>query len=362
MGIFADLELSLPIIQAPMAGVATPELAAAVSNAGALGSIGVGATDAKGASQMISSLRGLTSAAFNVNLFVHKDPEPDPLAARTWCAAMSTEFQKFGAVPPSELQIIYRSFAADDAMMRVLLDHTPPVVSFHFGLPEENRIRALKETGAILFATATNLAEAQAAERAGMDAVVAQGFEAGGHRGLFDPSQPDERLSTETLTRLLVAQITCPVIAAGGLMDGADIRNALSWGAVAVQLGTAFVGCQESAADVGYYSALTQAAERGTVMTDALSGRPARCLVNHFTTWAAKQTAPVPPYPIAYDAAKSLHAAAKAKDEFGFGAQWAGTGASRARFMPTAELVATLAQEFNASGATLAKSSSGATE
>ncbi|MEY8880867.1 NAD(P)H-dependent flavin oxidoreductase [Donghicola sp. XS_ASV15] len=350
MTFLSDLGLSLPLIQAPMAGVATPQLAAAVSNAGALGSIGVGATDANGASQMIAALRDLTTAAFNVNLFVHKNPEPDPLIAQRWCAAMSAAFHQFEAQPPSDLQIIYQSFATDDAMLRVLLDHAPAVISFHFGLPDESRIKALKEAGSILFATATSLTEAQRAERAGIDAIVAQGYEAGGHRGLFDPSQPDERLGTEALTRLLVANLRCPVIAAGGLMNGADIRKALDWGAVAAQLGTAFVGCPESAADTGYRRALTQAAERGTIMTKALSGRPARCLVNRFTTWAQDQNATVPAYPMAYDAAKSLHAAAKAKGEFGFGAQWAGAGAGQARFMPAAELVATLTKEFQATG------------
>ncbi len=346
MTFLTDLGLSLPLIQAPMAGVATPALAAEVSNAGALGSIGVGASTAADAHQMISALQDATTKAFNVNLFVHRDPVPDPDAATEWCAAMAPLFARFGAAPPQELRVIYQSFANDDAMLQVLLQHAPPVVSFHFGLPDQDRIDALKNAGCRLLATATNLPEARAARKAGIDAIVAQGFEAGGHRGVFDPDADNLQMDTETLTRLLVSDIDLPVIAAGGIMDGTDIHKALGWGAAAVQMGTAFVGCDESAADAGYRAALADAGQTGTVMTPALSGRPARCLVNGFTTWAEAQSIPIPPYPTAYDALKSLNAAAKSAGNSGFGAQWAGQGAPKARSMPAAELVATLATEF----------------
>lgn len=179
MTFLSNLGVSIPLVQAPMAGVATPALAAAVSNAGALGSIGVGASDAAGAHQMISALRAATDKAFNVNVFVHQDPIPDPDAATDWCAAMVPLFERFGAAPPTALRVIYRSFTNDDDMLRVLLEHAPPVVSFHFGLPDAERIAALKAVGCTLFASATSLQEAQAAEKAGIDAIVAQGFEAG---------------------------------------------------------------------------------------------------------------------------------------------------------------------------------------
>ena len=352
MDLLEQLGLSVPLVQAPMAGVATPELAAAVSNAGALGSLGVGATNAEGAQKMIKALQAATSASFNVNVFVHKDPTPDPQIAARWCAALAPEFARFNAAPPQTLQVIYKSFANDDAMLRTLVQMAPPVVSFHFGLPDPQRIAALKQAGCLLFASATSLPEAQAAQKAGVDAIVAQGHEAGGHRGIFDPEGADQRLSTEQLTRLLTANISRPVIAAGGIMDGKDIRTALGWGAAAAQMGTAFIACPESAADAAYRTALLSASgsanQGGTVMTPAISGRPARCLANRFTAWAADQAIEVPAYPTAYDAGKALNAVAKACGEHGYGAQWAGTGAARARPMAAAVLVQTLARELAA--------------
>ena len=274
---------SLPIIQAPMAGVSTPKLAAAVSNAGGLGSIGVGATDAPGARAMIEELRSLTERAFNVNVFVHACPEQDAGREAAWLSALAPTFKKFGAIPPPALRIIHRSFLEDDQMPRTLVDVHPPVVSFHFGLPAAAQIEALRNAGCFLVATATSLSEADAAKNAGIDAVVAQGFEAGGHRGIFDPALSDDCLGTLALTRLLVRRWGLTVIAAGGIMDGPGVRAALNLGAVAAQLGTAFIACPESSADNAYRAALFSAAAEHTIMTRGLSGRPARCLSNRFT-------------------------------------------------------------------------------
>jgi nitronate monooxygenase len=203
----------------------------------------------------------------------------------------------------------------------------------------------------VLLATATNLAEAKAAAAAGIDAVVAQGYEAGGHRGVFDPDAPDDRLGTVALTRLLVRAVGVPVVAAGGIMDGAGVAAALALGAAAAQLGTAFVACPESAADAGYRAALLGPPAEHTVMTAAISGRPARCLANRFTALGTDVPATaVPAYPVAYDAGKALHAAAKARGEFGYGAQWAGQGAPLARSLPAAELVARLKEELEQAG------------
>jgi nitronate monooxygenase len=254
---------------------------------------------------------------------------------------------EFAATPPASLHEIYRSFVADDDMLAALVAERPRVVSFHFGLPSADRIRALRNAGIVLFASATSLIEAQEAAAAGVDAIVAQGYEAGGHRGVFDTDAPDDRRGTMALTRVLVRNIGLPVIAAGGIMDGAGIAAALSLGAAAAQLGTAFVGCDESLADAGYRAALFSDAAHHTTVTPAISGRPARCLANRFTALATDiATADIPAYPIAYDLGKALHAAGKAKGEFGFGAQWAGQGAPLARAMPAAELVAALAAEL----------------
>lgn len=349
MNLLQHIGIRVPIIQAPMAGVSTPALAAAVSNAGGLGSIGVGATDAAGARAMIEELRGKTNGPFNVNLFVHAKPQADPAREAAWLEALTPLFESFGAKPPSALRPIYKSFAEDDDMLAMLLDLAPPVVSFHFGLPSPERIAALKAVGATLLATATSLAEAEAARKAGIDAVVAQGYEAGGHRGVFDPSAPDHRLGTMALTRLLVARSGLPVIAAGGIMDGQGIAAVMDLGAVAAQLGTAFVACPESSAEEAYRKALAGPAAWHTVITKAISGRPARCLENRFTAWGREADGLIcPDYPFPYDAGKALHAAAKAAGDHGFGPYWAGQGAPLARAMPAADLVEVLADEIEA--------------
>jgi nitronate monooxygenase len=341
-----SLGLTLPIIQAPMAGVSTATMAAAVSEAGGLGSIGVGAVDAAGARGMIDAVRAQTHRPFNVNLFVHAPARPQPDTERRWLEALAPVFARYGATPPRALREIYRSFAEDDAMLQMLVAAQPAVVSFHFGLPDADRIAALKTAGCLLLASATNLDEALAAKAAGIDAVVAQGIEAGGHRGMFDPDAPDAQLGVLSLARLLAAQAGLPIIAAGGIMDGRGIRAALDLGAVAAQLGTAFIGCPESSADEAYRAALFSPAAHSTMLTRAISGRPARCLANRFTEWGMQVDHPAPDYPIAYDAGKALNQAAKAAGEGGYGAQWAGQGAPLARALPTAELMARLVAEM----------------
>lgn len=329
-----------------MAGVSTPAMAAAVNAGGGLGGIALGAGDADAAARMIAETRERTERPFNVNLFVHAPPMPDPVREAAWSEALRLAFAAFDAEPPDTLRTIYRSFAQDDAMLALLVEARPAVVSFHFGLPDGPRIAALKQAGCLLLASVTSLAEAQAAERAGIDMLVAQGYEAGGHRGVFDPHAADDRLGTLALTRLLAMRTRLPVIAAGGIMDGAGVAAALALGAVAAQLGTAFIACPESAADAAYRAALMGEGAAHTVMTRAISGRPARCLPNRFTLLSETLTAAVPDYPIAYDAGKALNAAAKVRGEGGYGAQWAGQGAPLARALPAADLVRAIAAEM----------------
>lgn len=347
--ILTRLGLRSPIIQAPMAGVSTPALAAAVSNAGGLGSLGLGAAGVDGARHMLHQTRQLTNGAINANLFCHRPATANADKQARWLDRLAPEFSRYNATPPDSLSEIYTSFATDDAMLAMLLDEAPAVVSLHFGLPDAARITALKERGILLLASATSLAEARACADAGIDAVVAQGWEAGGHRGCFDENAPDAQLGTFALTRLLVQELDLPVIAAGGIMDGAGIRAALDLGAVAAQLGTAFIACDETSANATFRQALASDAAQNTVMTRAISGRPARCLSNRFTAWGTDvPDADVPDYPITYDAGKALNAAAAAAGEPGYGAQWAGQGAPLARPMPAAELMATLMQELAA--------------
>lgn len=341
------LGIEHPIIQAPMVGVSTPQLAAAVSNAGGLGSIGVGASTVAQAQAMIAETRGLTDKPFNVNLFCHRPAVPDAQRESAWLEHLRGLFAEFGASPPTALKEIYKSFLDDSDMLEMLLAARPAVISFHFGLPSAEYIRALKHAGIRLLASATTPEEAALVEQAGVDCVIAQGVEAGGHRGVFEPEQGDAAIGTLALVRLLVRRQRLPVIAAGGIMDGQGIAAAMALGAAAAQLGTAFILCPESAANAAYRDTLKSARAGRTQITSAISGRPARGMINRMYLPVGVAGVPqLPDYPIAYDAAKALHAAASAQGNSDFAAHWAGQGAVLAREMPAAELVRTLVGEM----------------
>jgi nitronate monooxygenase len=343
--------IQVPIVQAPMAGISSPAMAAAVSNTGGLGSLGVGAMNAAKAREAIQAFRQLSQGPLNVNLFVHRPAHADERKQAAWLARLAPEFKRFDAAPPPTLKEIYTSFLVDDDMLAMLVEEKPAVVSFHFGLPRPEQVKALHAAGVFLVGAATNLAEAKALEAAGMDAIVAQGYEAGGHRGMFDPDAEDSKLGTFALTRLLVENVRVPVIAAGGVMDGAGIAAALKLGAAAAQLGTAFVVTDESLADAGYRKAMLSDAAHATIMTRAVSGRPARSLASLFTRLgAAVEDTDVPDYPIAYDAGKALNAAARAAGEAGYGAHWAGQAAPLARPMPAQALMQRLIEEWKQAG------------
>lgn len=345
-GLMEKLQMETPIIQAPMAGVSTPQLAAAVSNAGGLGSISVGAMTVETARQAIEATKQLTERSFNVNVFCHESLPLDLTVNANWLALLAPLFAKLDAQPPAQLREIYQSFNDNQPMLDLLLSQHPAVVSFHFGLPPQSMIDALRQAGITLIASATCLQEAKLIESAGLDAVIAQGIEAGGHRGVFDLDSEDERLGILVLTRQLVREVKIPVIAAGGLMDGAGIRVVMDLGTEAAQLGTAFVACPESAADDGYRAALLSQFANHTILTQAISGRPARGFPNALTEFVAHQDAKAPGYPYAYDAAKALQSAAKVSGVSGFDTRWAGQGASLARALPASELMLQLRAEM----------------
>jgi len=334
-----------PLVQAPMAGVSTPELAAAVSNSGAIGSLGLGASSLDQARTMIRATRDLTQQPFNVNVFCHAAAERDKHREYQWLASLAPLFAEFDALPPASLNEIYSSFIHSPAMLEMLLQERPAIVSFHFGLPSKATIHALKQAGILLLATATNTAEAIAAEQAGIDVVIAQGYEAGGHRGIFDPEADDQQLTTVELVQQIKANIDIAVIAAGGIMTGADINAVMTSGANTVQLGTAFILCTESAANAAYRSNLQSQRAHQTCMTTAISGRPARGLQNQFTLHGEQCGIEPAAYPLTYDVAKQLHSLASKVDNHEFAAHWAGTGAPAARSMPAAELVNLLISE-----------------
>jgi len=345
--LLAMLGIDWPIVQAPMAGTSTPEMAAAVANAGGLGSMGVGAMNVKAAEDAIKAFRARSSRSLNINVFCHRPAQADEAREAAWLRRLRPEFEAVKGDTPATLKEIYKSFVVDEPMFTMILAAKPKVVSFHFGLPPGEWIRAFREAGIVLLGTATSLREARACVAAGVQVLIAQGYEAGGHRGIFDPDEPDDQLGTLALTRLLVRKLEVPVIAAGGIMDGQGIAAALHLGAGAAQLGTAFVATDESAADGGYRAALFSDAAGHTVMTRAISGRPARCLANRFTALGARVgTGEIPSYPIAYDAGKALNAVAKTAGEAGYGAHWAGQGAPLARSLPAGRLVFELVEEF----------------
>ena len=337
------LGLLHPIIQAPMAGTSTPELAAAVSNAGALGSISIASVDAVEGHRQIRALKALTARPFNVNLFCHAPAPANPARDRGWIDHLRPIFAEFEVAPPETLNDIYESFLTDDAKMAVLLQEKPAVVSFHFGLPQAEKISALKAAGCILVASATTPEEGRLCRAVGVDMVVAQGVEAGGHRGVFDPAD-DPRFATLPLTRLLARELDIPVIAAGGIMDGAGIAAALALGATGAQLGTAFVSCPESAANSAYRAALASHRAERTRVSPVISGRPARGIENAFMQRADE--ALVAGYPYAYDLGKALNVAASTQGDDSYAPQWAGQAAPLGRALPAAELVRALSDEL----------------
>lgn len=340
-----QLDIQHPIFLAPMAGVSTPELAAEVSNHGGLGSLGLGASSVEQARQQILATQALTDAPFQVNFFCHQTVESDPKKEQAWIAAMTAQFEQFGATAPSALKCIYPSFLDNDDYLNLVLETRPKAVSFHFGIPHRQQIAALQAAGIITMVSATNLCEAKQIEEAGIDIIIAQGVEAGGHRGIFN-ADFDAAILTHDLVQLLTEHCRIPVVAAGGIMHGHDAAHMLKRGASAVQLGTAFVQCNSSNANAAYREALF--GNPFTQITASISGRPARGLMQRWHTEIDKpQRVAVADYPYAYDLAKQLHAAAAQHSEQGFGAFWAGSNVSQIRALDAVDLMNQLVLEMH---------------
>lgn len=336
------LGIQYPILKAPMAGVSTPELAAIVSNAGGLGAIAIGASTVDTARQMMQKTRQLTHKPFNVNVFCHEPLLCNSAQQQAWIDYLQPFFNKYGQPAPTQLTEIYPSFVGNQTMTDLLLDEKPAVVSFHFGLPQQAQIDALKAAGIVLLATATNLPEAMRIEQAGIDVIVAQGIEAGGHRGIFNPAI-DAAIGTADLVQLLKAHVRLPLIAAGGIMDGRDIRHMLALGADAAQLGTAFVVCPESAASAAYRAHLLDAATQLTQISSVISGRPARGLINHWHKEVEQPQRPaVAAYPYAYDIARQLNSIVTKHGHDNFAVFWAGTQVKRIRALDGTALMQSL--------------------
>lgn len=341
------LGIQTPIIQAPMAGATTPELAAAVANAGALGGHGCATFSVETTREHIRKIRSLSNKPFNINLFCHSPFALDKQKENQWISLFQPYFVALNSQPPTHLNAGYVSLLENSAMIEMLLEEKPPVVSFHFGLPDQAVIDALKKAGIILFGCATELEEAKAIEAARLDAIIVQGVEAGGHRGVFDVTT-DTFTPLTTLLERIKPHTRLPLIAAGGIMTGKDIAAAMQAGAAAAQLGTAFLLCPEAHTTSAHRQALKQGTGADTAIIQVISGRPARGFTNRLYEDLEQEVNKMPAYPYPYSITKALNQAAKAQNNTDFAVHWAGTGVAHIRELGAAELVATLEQERQA--------------
>lgn len=293
------LEIEHPIIQAPMMGSCTPALASAVANAGGLGSLGCGEKSSNTVRQEAEAIRTRTNRSFNLNFFVIDDVKTDPAVLIRTRQRLKPWYDKLGlGDPPSELPDPGRGF--DEDRLELVLSLKPKVVSFHFGYPQPSFVDAMKSAGIVLISSATNVAEARALETAGMDAIIAQGWEAGGHRGSHVPTAPFDGVGTMALVPQIADAVSLPVIAAGGIGDGRGIAAALALGASGVQMGTAFLNCPEAATEPARRERLRHASDRDTIVTDAFSGRSARAVRSRYAEEMESNRQDLPKFPQMY--------------------------------------------------------------
>jgi len=338
------LRLDIPVFQAPMASVTTPALAAAVSKAGGLGGLGCAYTALDAMRRDVAAVRAITDRPFQLNFFASPQPAPvSPEAQTDAIAAVAGYYRELGLPQPAP---VVAPYAPDlNAQLDAALDLRPAVVTIHLNdLPQE-RIRQLQGVGIVVGGSATCVAEAKRLESLGVDFVVAQGGEAGGHRGTWTRDPHSALTGTFALVRMLVCAVRLPVVAAGGIMDGAGIAAVLSLGAQAAQIGTAFIPCPESGATETYRAALLGATEDDTTITDRFSGKPARGLRNRFIRESARADFPKLPFPAQSQLTSKLRTAAAQAGSSDFMSLWAGQAVSLSRRMPAAELLRTLERE-----------------
>ncbi|MCP5081951.1 MAG: nitronate monooxygenase [Alphaproteobacteria bacterium] len=337
------LGIDHPIIQAPMAGATTPALAAAVSNAGGMGSLGCAFMTPERTGEEIAKTMMATNRSINVNFFVHEPPGEDAAKNATLKERLQPYFDELGlgempAVTPT-------NFPFDEAMMEVMLELRPRVVSFHFGLPAQHMVQALKEAGVVVLSSATTVREAVLLADGGVDAIVAQGWEAGGHRGTFASTMDAARVGTMALVPQIVDAVNVPVIAAGGIGDGRGIAAAFALGAAGVQPGTAFLTTEEAATPAVYRKALLEASDEDTRLTRAFSGRPARGLSNRYIEEMAAHDEDLPDFPLLNTLTGPLRKASTEAGSPDFVALWSGQAMSLNRTLPAGELLEKLVEE-----------------
>jgi len=335
------LGISHPIVQAPMPGFTTPALAAAVCNAGGLGSIGCATLPTAAIREQVAAVRQATNRPFNLNFFVHAPPVAAPEATARVRARLAAYFAEFGLGSVPEPSEPFASF--DEDRLDVIRELRPRVVSFHFGLPWAAAVRQIKEAGCAIMSSATTVAEARSLEAGGADVVIAQGFEAGGHRGSFSESPGAGMVGTMALVPQIVDAVRVPVIAAGGIADGRGIAAAFALGASGVQLGTAFLGCPETAVPPLYRARLRAATDDATEVTRAFTGRPARAIRNRFV--AEMGEAETLDFPLQASLAGPLWQVADETARAQLMPVWAGQAVALLRELPAGQLVERMAAE-----------------
>jgi len=341
--LWESLGLELPIIQAPMAGVQDGALTAAVSSAGGLGSLPCAMLSPEVLRGELARITAATSKPYNLNFFCHTLPAPDAGRDEAWRALLTPYYQELGVITTPAAGGASR-LPFDDAAAALVDTFKPPVVSFHFGLPPEPILRRVKASGAVVLSSATTVHEARWLERQGVDAIIAQGLEAGGHRGHFLSDDLTEQLGIFTLVPQIVRAVSIPVIATGGIADARGVRAMLELGAVAAQIGTAYLLCPESTTSRVHRAALDGEGARHTEITNLFTGRPARGIVNRVMRELGPLRPDVPEFPLAAEAIAPLRAKAEEQGRGDFSPLWAGQNVSGCRNVPAGDITREFAE------------------
>ena len=342
MTLLQSIGVELPIIQAPMAGVQASTLATAVCEAGGLGSLPCALLDHDGMVRELTAVAGATRRPYNVNFFCHTTPTPDAEREARWRAVLMPYYREFGIDAASIKPGPGRAPLTDDAVA-ILERFKPAVVSFHFGLPSHDLLARVRTFGAKLIASATTVAEARWLAARGVDAIIAQGWEAGGHRGIFLSDDLTTQVGTFALLPQIIAAVDVPVIAAGGIADARGVEAALSMGAAAAQIGTAYLACDEATTSAVHRAALASDAAAHTAVTNVFTGRPARGIVNRIMREIGPMAREAPAFPLATSAIAPLRAAAERMGSGDFSPLWAGQNVSGCRGGSASQLTRALA-------------------